>query len=163
MTLSPGNRGEFFIAATTIPRLVGDANPATLRAKHNLACALHHQGKLAEARGVFEEVLQERTRVFGPDNPHTLLTRNNLARLLFDQKDFAAARILQEQTFADAKRKLSPDNPDTLTYMAVLGEILFHCGEPDRAVSLLRGCLASTFEAAQDRRRQRQPLRVYSS
>src|SRR5205807_2036309 len=49
---------------------------------NNLAVALSHQGKYAEAEGEHRAVLKLQQKVLGPEHPDTLLSRNNLAWLI---------------------------------------------------------------------------------
>ena len=53
-------------------------------AAHNMANALMHQGRLAEAEKMFRERLR-RLRGFGPDHPQTVMVKSNLAGSLAKQ------------------------------------------------------------------------------
>ena len=53
----------------------------TLRSMRNLAIAIGHQARYAEAEQLFREVLEIQKRVLGPEHPDTLRSMNNLAIL----------------------------------------------------------------------------------
>jgi hypothetical protein len=59
--------------------VLGPEHPDTLATANNLATALGHQGKHAEAVTVYRELLPIVRRVMGPEHPHTLATAINLA------------------------------------------------------------------------------------
>ena len=58
---------------------LGPDHPSTLISRNNLASAYQDAGRLDEAIALFEQTLEDRTRILGPHHPHTLTTRNNLA------------------------------------------------------------------------------------
>ena len=64
---------------------------------NNLACVLWDQGKLEEAKAMYERALAGQERALGADHPDTLQTVNNLADLLNDTGDAAAAAALRER------------------------------------------------------------------
>ena len=58
---------------------LGPHHPDTLTAHLNLAYAYREAGRLDEAIELFEQNLEDRTRILGPHHPHTLISRDNLA------------------------------------------------------------------------------------
>ena len=64
---------------------------------NNLAVVLKDQGKLDEAKAMYERALAGRERTLGADHPHTVGTVNNLAGLLNQVGDAAAAAALRER------------------------------------------------------------------
>ena len=58
---------------------LGPDHPSTLASRHNLAYAYQAAGRLDDAIALFEQTLEDRTRILGPDHPDTLISRNNLA------------------------------------------------------------------------------------
>ena len=73
------------------------SDPHTLMTVNNLAVLLKDQGKLDEAKAMYERALAGRERTLGADHPHTLGTVNNLAGLLNQVGDAAAAAALRER------------------------------------------------------------------
>ena len=58
---------------------LGPDHPSTLASRNNLASAYQDAGRLDEAIALYEQNLNDRTRILGPHHPDTLTTRNNLA------------------------------------------------------------------------------------
>ena len=73
------------------------ARQTAISARNNLAVVLKDQGKLDEAKAMYERALAGRERTLGADHPHTLGTVNNLAGLLNQVGDAAAAAALRER------------------------------------------------------------------
>ena len=59
--------------------VLGPDHPSTLASRNNLASAYQDAGRLDEAIALYEQNLNDRTRILGPHHPDTLTTRNNLA------------------------------------------------------------------------------------
>lgn len=57
---------------------LGPDHPSTLASRNNLANAYRDAGRLDEAIALYEQTLEDRTRILGPHHPHTLYTRNRL-------------------------------------------------------------------------------------
>ena len=73
------------------------AQIARRRSQRGIALALGGEGKLDEAKAMYERALAGRERTLGADHPHTLGTVNNLAGLLNQVGDAAAAAALRER------------------------------------------------------------------
>ena len=58
---------------------LGPDHPSTLTARLNLAGAYCDAGRLDEAITLYEQTLEDSTRILGPHHPDTLTTHNNLA------------------------------------------------------------------------------------
>ncbi|EHM92997.1 hypothetical protein HMPREF0975_02085, partial [Actinomyces sp. oral taxon 849 str. F0330] len=58
---------------------LGPDHPSTLASRNSLAGAYQDAGRLDEAIALYEQTLEDRTRILGPHHPHTLISRNNLA------------------------------------------------------------------------------------
>ena len=58
---------------------LGPDHPSTLTARNDLAGAYQDTGRLNEAIALYEQTLEDRTRILGPHHPDTLISRNNLA------------------------------------------------------------------------------------
>ena len=77
-------RTEAETAADGLQDRLGDDHPYTLAARMVLATVLAHQGHLARARDLEEQVVIGRERVLREDHPDTLRCRANL--LLTEQE-----------------------------------------------------------------------------
>jgi tetratricopeptide (TPR) repeat protein len=104
--------------------LSGARDPVVLA---NLALCLKNQGKMAQARALYEESLAG-----APDSLHTLL---GLARLEEADRNLAAATTLLDRVEA-----LFPDNPNALLLRAT---VLGRMGKSDAALALLDKMAAS--------------------
>ena len=58
---------------------LGPDHPHTLISRNNLASAYREAGRLHEAIALYEQNLEDRTRILGPHHPHTLISHSNLA------------------------------------------------------------------------------------
>lgn len=74
-------------------RTLGDAHPATLAARNNLALTLCALGDLAGARGHQQAVIDARSRTLGDAHPATTVSARNLLRTLDDQEEGEAAEV----------------------------------------------------------------------
>ncbi|OLL15355.1 tetratricopeptide repeat protein, partial [Actinomyces oris] len=93
---------------------LGPDHPSTLTSRNNLAGAYQDSGRIDEAIALFEQTLEDRTRILGPHHPDTLTSRNNLAGAYQDAGRLDEAIPLYEQTLEDSTRILGPHHPDTL-------------------------------------------------
>ena len=66
-------------SVTRVGDTLGPDHPSTLTARNNLAGAYQTAGRLDEAIPLYEQNLEDRTRILGPHHPDTLTSRNNLA------------------------------------------------------------------------------------
>ena len=64
----------------------------------NLARMLRDQGKLQEAKPLFEEALQAKMTKLGNDHPDTLISIGSLGLLLKDLGELEEARLLYEES-----------------------------------------------------------------
>ncbi|WP_314933479.1 tetratricopeptide repeat protein, partial [Actinomyces oris] len=81
---------------------LGPDHPSTLASRNNLAGAYRDAGRLDEAIALYEQTLEDRSRLLGPDHPHTLITRSNLAGAYQDAGRLDEAIALFEQTLEDS-------------------------------------------------------------
>ena len=58
---------------------LGPDHPSTLASRNNLAGAYRDAGRLDDAIPLYEQILEDSTRILGPDHPDTLISRDNLA------------------------------------------------------------------------------------
>ena len=122
--------------------ILGPAHPSTLTSRNNLAGAYCDAGRLDEAVTLYEQTLEDRTRILGPHHPSTLTSRNNLANAYQDAGRLDEAVTLYEQTLEDRTRILGPHHPSTLTSRNNLANAYQDAGRLDEAVTLYE----QTFE-----------------
>ena len=94
--------------------ILGPAHPSTLTSRNNLAGAYCDAGRLDEAVTLYEQTLEDRTRILGPHHPDTLTSRNNLASAYQATGRLNDAIPLFEQTFEDFENLFGPNHPLTL-------------------------------------------------
>ncbi|OLO77310.1 tetratricopeptide repeat protein [Actinomyces oris] len=115
---------------------LGPDHPSTLTSRNNLAYAYQAAGRLDEAIALFEQTLEDRTRILGPHHPDTLTSRNNLAGAYDDAGRLDEAIALYEQNLKDRTRILGPHHPDTLTSRNNLAYTYQAAGRLDEAIAL---------------------------
>ena len=115
---------------------LGPDRPSTLASRNNLAGAYQDAGRLDEAITLYEQTLEDRTRVLGPDHPDTLITRNNLAGAYRDAGRLDEAITLYEQTLEDSTRILGTNHPHTLITRNNLANAYQDAGRLDDAITL---------------------------
>ena len=115
---------------------LGPDHPSTLTSRNNLAGAYQDAGRLDEAIALYEQTLEDRTRILGPHHPNTLTSRNNLAGAYQDAGRLDEAIALYEQTLEDRTRILGPHHPNTLTSRNNLAGAYQDAGRLDEAIAL---------------------------
>ena len=115
---------------------LGPDHPSTLASRNNLAGAYRDAGRLDEAIALYEQILEDRTRILGPHHPSTLTSRNNLAYAYQDAGRLNDAITLYEQNLKDLEGLLGPDHPDTLTSRHNLAYAYQDAGRLNDAITL---------------------------
>ena len=69
------------------------------------------QGKLDEAKAMYERALAGKERTLGADHPDTLMTVNNLAIVLEQQGKLDEAKTMYERALAGKERAIGADHP----------------------------------------------------
>ena len=115
---------------------LGPDHPSTLASRNNLADAYRDAGRLDEAIALYEQILEDRTRILGPHHPSTLTSRNNLAYAYQDAGRLNDAITLYEQNLKDLEGLLGPDHPDTLTSRHNLAYAYQDAGRLNDAITL---------------------------
>jgi CHAT domain-containing protein/tetratricopeptide (TPR) repeat protein len=113
-------------------------------ARDNLAGALNHQAKYAEAEHEFQEVLKLETKLYGEDHPNMAFVYNNLGVCLADQHKYAAAEPLYRKALEIRTRVYGEDHILTLQTYSNLALVLNHRGNLAWAERLLRRALYLT-------------------
>ena len=125
---------------------LGPHHPDTLTSRNNLAVAYQDAGRLHEAITLYEQNLDDRTRILGPHHPDTLASRNNLAYAYQTAGRLHEAIPQYEQNLKDSTRILGPDHPDTLTARNNLAEAYRAAGRIEAADKLFETPLVSEDE-----------------
>ena len=115
---------------------LGPDHPSTLASRNNLAGAYQDAGRLDEAIALYEQTLEDRTRILGPHHPHTLTSRNNLANAYQNAGRLDEAIALYEQNLEDRTRILGPHHPHTLASRNNLAGAYQNAGRLDEAITL---------------------------
>ena len=115
---------------------LGPDHPSTLASRNNLADAYRDAGRLDEAIALYEQILEDRTRILGPHHPSTLTSRNNLAYAYQDAGRLNDAITLYEQNLKDLEGLLGPDHPHTLQARNNLASAYRAAGRLDEAITL---------------------------
>ena len=123
-------------SVTRVGDTLGPDHPSTLTARNNLAGAYQTAGRLDEAIPLYEQNLEDRTRILGPHHPDTLTARNNLAYAYHDAGRLNEAIPLHEQNLEDRTRILGPHHPDTLNSRNNLAGAYDDAGRLDDAIEL---------------------------
>ena len=115
---------------------LGPDHPSTLASRNNLAGAYRDAGRLDEAIALYEQTLEDRSRLLGPDHPDILITRSNLAGAYQAAGRLDEAIALFEQTLEDSTHILGPHHPHTLITRSNLAGAYQDAGRLDKAIEL---------------------------
>ena len=123
-------------------RTLGNDNPATLTAVHDLGLVAGEQGRYGEAEALDRQALDGQRRVLGPKSLNTLRAMDNLATAYTKEGKFADAEKLYLQTLANENEVLGPDNSDRVRTMNDLADIYMDEEKYAPAEALLSEALA---------------------
>ena len=115
---------------------LGPDHPSTLASRNSLAGAYRDAGRLEEAIALYEQTLEDSTRLLGPRHPNTLASRNNLAGAYRNAGRLDEAITLYEQNLDDRTRILGPHRPNTLISRNNLAGAYQDAGRLDDAITL---------------------------
>ena len=115
---------------------LGPDHPSTLASRNNLAGAYQDAGRLDEAIALYEQTLEDSTRILGPHHPDTLTARNNLAYAYQTAGRLDEAITLHEQNLKDFENLLGPHHPHTLTSRNNLASAYQDTGRLNEAITL---------------------------
>ena len=115
---------------------LGPDHPDALASRNNLAGAYQDAGRLDEAIALYQQNLNDCTRVLGPHHPDTLTSRNNLAGAYQDAGRLDEAIALYQQNLNDCTRVLGPHHSHTLTSRNNLAETYRAAGRLYDAITL---------------------------
>ncbi len=123
-----------------------NTDPAVIEGQ--LAMARRQQGRLDEARDLYEGSLTALSARYGEHHPETVRLRNSLAALLLHQGEYAAAEEHFHRLAEDNLQVYGEDHPLTITARNNLAVVLSKLGRSGEAVPLFRDILAYWHETA---------------
>lgn len=98
-------------------RVLGPADPDTLRSMASLAITVENEGRLQEAEQLDREALGLARGALGVDHPDTLRPMNSLANVLQREAHYTDAEKYHSEVLQRRRRVLGPDHPDTIYTM----------------------------------------------
>ena len=116
--------------------LLGPHHPHTLASRNNLAIAYRAAGRLDEAIPLYQQNLEDRTRILGPHHPSTFASRHNLASAYQATGRLDEAIPLYQHTLEDLTHILGPNHPHTLITRNNLANVYREAGRLDEAITL---------------------------
>ena len=127
-------------------RVLGPEHPDTLASANNLAAIFLQEGKHAQAKDLYTEIVDVKRRVLGPEHPYTLLSLINLSLVYESMGEFAKAEALNRGVLDARRRVLGPEAQQTLQSMSELAKNFAQRAEYARAESLYMQTLAISAE-----------------
>ena len=107
----------------------------------NLAGSIRDQGRLDEALGLYQSVLEIRKRVLGPEHPYTLWTKRNVAEVLLERGQSTEAEdIFRELLVVHRIANFEPDAAPS-NVLNGLGRTLLAQHRYQEAEECFRECL----------------------
>jgi tetratricopeptide (TPR) repeat protein len=123
--------------------LNGDKHPYTLKALSDLAIVHRDEGDLALARGLLEEVLEERRESQGEESDEVLRLEGLLSGIFVELGDLESARGLDEHVLECYERNNGPDDEATLNAVHNLSSTRYDQGDYQGVIQLEERILAS--------------------
>lgn len=121
--LYPEARKHFERALDLRRRILGAANPATIKTAGLVGFSAFHESKYAEAEVILSQTLDIARRTLGPQDPTTLHAMTDLASVYRRQGRYPQAEGLISQAVEIKRGVMGPENPSTLQSMSVLAEV----------------------------------------
>lgn len=142
-------RSNFPAAETNLRRALSIESallaPTDMELSHvynNLGLVLQSQGKLAEAKGLFDKAVAI-SRRYPNQWTETLVMMSNLGAVLAESGDVVRAEPLMREVLDQRRQRLGNDHPQTIRSMVRLNRVLRGRGNYTEAVQLLRPSLAA--------------------
>jgi tetratricopeptide (TPR) repeat protein len=107
----------------------------------NLALALRHWCKYAEAEAMERRALEGREMALGEQHPDTLTSVSNLSLVLYYQGKYAEAEAMERRALEGRTTLLGAQHRDTLTSLSNLALVLQHRGQYIEAEEMERRAL----------------------
>ena len=114
---------------------------------HNMGLLLARQGKLKEAKEVYERALAGREKALGSDHTSTLETVHNLGVLYWKQGKLREAERMFERALAGCEKALGSDHTSTLDTVNNLGVLYTDQGKLEEAERMHERALAGCEKA----------------
>jgi len=89
----------------------GDDHPAVAFALQNLAFDLETQGKLDQAKPVYEDAVALQKKIFGPEHPETIKAEVNYGDFLRKLGEFDKAESILKEAVTLQAKALGPEHP----------------------------------------------------
>jgi tetratricopeptide (TPR) repeat protein/predicted Ser/Thr protein kinase len=115
--LYPEARTQLERALEIQRRVLGTANPKTLKTMSRLGRGAYLQGKYAEAQALLGQTLEISRRVLGSEHADTLYSMNNLASVYYQQGKYPQAEALDDRALEISRRVLGSEHAGTLLSM----------------------------------------------
>ena len=120
------------------PRLIqvdleDEYSEGQLRDLHMIAYLNKAQGRLEEAREMYQRVVKGHEKVLGAEHPATLTSVSNLALVLQRQGKYEAAEEMNQRALKGCEKLLGAEHPDTLTNINNLALVLQCQGKHEAA------------------------------
>jgi tetratricopeptide (TPR) repeat protein len=131
-------------AAISAAGRLGQDDPASLRARHELGWPLVMHGQAREAEAIYRDVLARRIRVLGDSHPDTLTSRHELAWVAASQGRWAEAETGYRDVLAARQRVHGPEHPGTLVTQHELAWAIANQGRYQEAEQLLADILGAS-------------------
>jgi len=122
-------------------QLAGPLDPATLRARHDLALVRYSLGDLEATETGLTTLLDEQRRVLGPGHPDTVQTTASLVEVLLYQNRLEEAAALGAPMLEVARRDLGATHETTLALLFSLAEVAGDLLDLERSEALFEELL----------------------
>ena len=131
-------------AAVSAAGRLGQDDPASLRARHELGWPLVMHGQAPAAEAIYRDVLARRIRVLGDSHPDTLSSRHELAWVAASQGRWAEAETGYRDVLAARQRVHGAEHADTLVTQHELAWAIANQGRYQEAEQLLADMLGAS-------------------
>ena len=131
-------------AAVSAAGRLGQDDPATLRARHELGWPVVMRGQTREGEAIYRDVLARRIHVLGESHPDTLTSQHELAWVAAGQGRWAEAETGYRDVLAARQRILGAEHLDTLVTEHELAWAIANQGRYQEAEQLLADILGAS-------------------
>jgi tetratricopeptide (TPR) repeat protein len=131
-------------------RELGEDDPQTLAALHELGGIYHEQSRLQEAEKLLRQAFGRRRLVLGEDDPETLKSMGGLAAVYASEGRLQAAESLLRWILDAMRRTRGDEHPDTFKAMNELATVYHLQGRYPEAEALQRKVLAGRLRVLKD-------------
>jgi tetratricopeptide (TPR) repeat protein len=121
---------------------MGDERPNVAASLYNLGMALFSQGKVAEAKPMFEEALATNRQLTGDESPEVAACLDVLSVLMSEEGKSDEAENIARGVLAIRKKRLGDEHPDIASSLVVIGRILERKDDLPQAEKMYREALA---------------------